>query len=65
MSRAADGPDLRPSSDGGSLSAMPVNHRLVLCLLALAAAGYQPEPPPSHIFHTGRIVTVENPASDA
>ena len=23
------------------------------------AAGYQPEPPPSHIFHSGRILTVD------
>ena len=28
-------------------------------LLALAAAGWQREAPPTHIFHTGRIVTVD------
>jgi predicted amidohydrolase YtcJ len=30
-----------------------------LVLLSLAASASQPEPAPSHIFHTGRIVTVD------
>jgi predicted amidohydrolase YtcJ len=37
-----------------------MNRRLIYVLLPLvAAAGWQPEPPPSHIFHTGRIATVD------
>ena len=32
---------------------------LILILLALAGAPAQPAPAPSHIFHTGRIVTVD------
>ena len=35
-----------------------MNRHLVHVLLPLAlAAGWQPEPPPRHIFHTGKIVT--------
>ena len=30
-----------------------------IVLLLLATAGLQPAPAPSHIFHTGRIVTVD------
>ena len=37
-----------------------MNRHLIAVLLALvAAAGCQREPPPSHIFHTGKIVTVD------
>jgi predicted amidohydrolase YtcJ len=37
-----------------------MNCRLILVLPALlVAAGYQREPPPSHIFHNGKIVTVD------
>jgi predicted amidohydrolase YtcJ len=37
-----------------------MNRRLVHVLLALVVtAGCQRQPPPSHIFHTGRIVTVD------
>ena len=37
-----------------------VNGSLVLLLTALAAtASFQPEPPPSHVFHHGKIATVD------
>src|SRR6058998_1190424 len=37
-----------------------MNRHLVHVLLPLLlAAGWQREPPPSHIFHTGKIVTVD------
>jgi predicted amidohydrolase YtcJ len=37
-----------------------MNCRLILILPALVvAAGFQPQPPPSHIFHNGKIVTVD------
>ena len=37
-----------------------MNHHLIHLLLALVvAAGWQQEPPPSHIFHSGKIVTVD------
>ena len=37
-----------------------MNRHLAPVLLSLVvAAGYQREPPPSHIFHTGKIVTVD------
>jgi predicted amidohydrolase YtcJ len=37
-----------------------MNRHLVRILLPLVlAAGWQREPPPSHIFHTGKIVTVD------
>ncbi len=37
-----------------------MKHHMVHVLLALGvAAGWQPEPPPSHIFHSGKIVTVD------
>lgn len=34
-------------------------HLLYLLLALVAAAGYQREPAPSHIFHNGKIVTVD------
>ena len=38
-----------------------MNRHLAHVLLSLVvAAGYQREPPPSHIFHTGKIVTVDS-----
>jgi predicted amidohydrolase YtcJ len=33
--------------------------RIYLLIALIAAAAYQPEPPPSHIFHGGKIVTVD------
>src|SRR5688500_15401381 len=37
-----------------------MNRHLVRILLPLVlAAGWQREPPPSHIFHSGKIVTVD------
>ena len=43
-----------------SLRRLPMNRHLAHVLLSLVvAAGYQREPPPSHIFHTGKIVTVD------
>src|SRR5688572_26113933 len=38
---------------------MPNRPFIVLSLLLVAASSYQPEPPASHVFHNGKIVTVD------
>jgi len=34
-------------------------HLFYILVTLVLAAGWQGEPPPSHIFHTGKIVTVD------